>query len=65
MLRNKSTNAQTVGAKRDSNVALTKQTISTIAFVGLKAEKKLPRTFWQFAGRVTKTSIATLNAHLN
>jgi hypothetical protein len=65
MSRNKSTNAQTDDAKRALTVAPTKPTISTTAFAGHKAEKKHPRTFWQSAGLATKTSIATLNGHLN
>jgi len=65
MLRNKSTSAQTDGAKRALTVAPTKQIISTIAFGGHKVGKKLLRTFLQSAGLATKTSIATLNGHLN
>jgi hypothetical protein len=65
MSRNKSTKEPTVGAKRALTVALTKQTISTIGSADRKVEKKHPRTFWQFAGHVTKTSIATHNGRLN
>lgn len=65
MLRNKSTNAPTDGARHDSTVAQDPQNICTIDFVVRKAEKKHLRTFSLFVGHATKTSIATHNVHLN
>jgi hypothetical protein len=65
MSRSKSINAPTDGARHDSIVAQDPQNTCTIDFVVRRAVKKHLRTFSQFAGYATKTSIAIHNVHLN